>query len=101
MDGGREGRDGRREGWFAYQAVHWIVSVIMSAGDFFLRQIEKRREADAEKRREAAEQARRLVEYQKAHQKAYDEYLMRNYGLTKEQIQQAHQLSGPFPPSMM
>ena len=23
--------------WFAYQAGHWIVSGIMSAGDFFLR----------------------------------------------------------------
>lgn len=50
--------------------------------------------------REAVEQARKEAEEK---QRRYDAYLMREHGLTEEQIRQAHQLSGsipPFPPSM-
>lgn len=85
--------------WFLFQAVDWAtpraiiplfnyIKKIMAWGDPY-------REAQIEKARKEAE----------AYQKLYDEYLMRNYGLTKEQIQQAHQQTGlgppppPFPPS--
>ena len=81
--------------WFLFQVADWtfaniINKIIMAWGD------PAREKLRAEG---AAEQARREAE----HKKAYDEYLMRNYGLTEEQIREARQLSGsipPFPPSM-
>ena len=77
-----------------------LQKIRKEAGEKARKEEEKARKEEEKARKEAEEQARRLAEYQKAHQKAYDEYLMREHGLTKEQIQQAHQLSGPFPPSM-
>ena len=44
--------------WFIYQAFDWGVSGIMSAGDFFLRQIERRKEEDRKRKEELQEKGR-------------------------------------------
>lgn len=76
--------------WLAYQAGHWIVSGIMSAGDFFLRQIERRREEDRKRKEKEAEQFRILEE--KARQEERERIdkileLLREEKVSKEIIQ--------------
>ena len=44
--------------WFAYQAFDWGLSAIMSAGDYFLRQIERRKEEDRKREEELQEKGR-------------------------------------------
>lgn len=93
--------------WFAYQAVDWGVSGLMSAGDFFRRQIERRKEEDRKRKEEEAtrilnlqEQARKEAEKQAREEarQQYDEAL-RQLEIPEEKIQQAHHLSDALGPS--
>ena len=91
--------------WFAYQAVDWSVFGLVSAGDFFRRQIERRQEEDRKRKEEEAtrilnlqEQARK--EAKEEMQKQYDNAL-RQLKIPEDKIQQAHHLSdalGPWRP---
>ena len=69
----------------------WIVSVIMSAGDFFLRQIERRREEDAIRIQNLQEQIRRENRWR------YDEAL-RKLKYSEEEIQKIHNVSDGLGP---
>lgn len=99
--------------WFAYQAVDWSVFGLMSAGDFFRRQIERRKEEDRKRKEELREEGRKEAEAQiekvrkeaeekarKEAQKRYEDAL-RQLKVDPEVIQQAHHLSdalGPWRP---
>ena len=92
--------------WFAYQAVHWIVSVIMSAGDYFLRLIEKRKEEDRKRKEEDAiriqnlqEQVRR--EAQEIMRKQFEKevlQLLQKKNASHEVIQQVQYISDSLKP---
>ena len=71
--------------WFVFQVRELAMGAYQAYLDW--------REA---RLKEAEEQARREA---KEYQKEYDEYLMREFGLTKEQIQQAHQHTSSIGPS--
>ena len=87
--------------WFVFQ----VMESAMGAYQYFtdLREAHRQerearlREEIAQMRKEAEEKARKEAE---AYQKRYNEELLKQ-GVTEEQIRQAYQLSGPFPPSMM
>ena len=93
--------------WFAYQAVDWSVFGLMSAGDFFRQQIERRQEEDRKRKEEEAtrilnlqEQARKEAEKQAREEarQQYDEAL-RQLKIPEEKIQKAHHLSDALGPS--
>ncbi len=86
--------------WFAYQAVDWSVFGLMSAGDFFRRQIERRKEEEATRILNLQEQARKEAEKQAREEarQQYDEAL-RQLEIPEEKIQQAHHLSDALGPS--
>lgn len=94
--------------WFVFQVMESAMGAYQYFQDLKEQKLQKmrqeaedRRQKELEQaRKEAEEQARRKAEYQKAYEKAYDEYLMREHGLTKEQIQEAHQHTSSIGPSL-
>ena len=86
--------------WFTYQAVNWGVSGFMSAGDFFLRQIERRKEKDRKREEELREEGRKEAE-EKARREARQRYedALRQLEVPEDKIQKAHHLSDALGPS--